>query len=292
MYKKIKTIVKSNRFLYSLCRWMMEAARFIYRIYSLVYSFYFEACYHLRNIGFMRSDRVLCDLKNKHKNKRIFIVATGPSLLNSDLEWLHEHHEITISCNGIFRILGSTNWRPSYYVIEDRFWYKKNKNDFTYKIEDIPENAAIMAKPIKKHIDYKIDKSKIGFFPECTLDHIYNKKVSNKFVFRENIAAGYYHFYTVTCAAIILAGFMGASEVYLLGVDCNYTGPDVHVGVKGNDLRMSDSKTAENSMIDSYNFLNEKISRSNFKIYNATRGGKLEVFERKSMDEIIGNGGV
>ena len=48
--------------------------------------------------------------KNIHKNKRMFIIATGPSLKIRDLEKLKQKNELSMSMNGIYHIFSKTTW--------------------------------------------------------------------------------------------------------------------------------------------------------------------------------------
>ena len=105
---------------------------------------------------------------------------------------------------------------------------------------------------------------------------------------------------TVTYSCIQLAAYMGFSEIYLLGVDHNYS---VEIDSDGNIIKHDDHvKNYFDEAAVSINDINlpkvvemtraylsaEKYSRDHgFRIYNATRGGKLEVFERVNFDTIV-----
>ena len=65
----------------------------------------------------------LYKLKKLYEGERCFIISTGPSLRLSDIELLK--NEITFSMNSICRIFNETNWRPTFYGIQDRFVYPK-----------------------------------------------------------------------------------------------------------------------------------------------------------------------
>lgn len=56
---------------------------------------------------------------HNEEGRRLFIVATGPSLRLEDLDFLHERHELCMSVNMVNRCFDRTNWRPNYYVFED-----------------------------------------------------------------------------------------------------------------------------------------------------------------------------
>ena len=46
-------------------------------------------------------------------------------------------------------------------------------------------------------------------------------------------------------------------------------------------------ETIGDKMIDAYKVAKQYADDHNIKIYNATRGGKLEVFERVDLDDIL-----
>ena len=91
---------------------------------------------------------------------------------------------------------------------------------------------------------------------------------------------------------IQIAAYIGFTEIYLIGADFSYNGDAAQKGNHVYDSKFKDKrKTAGMTYIDcSINSMKvaKRYADSNgIKIYNATRGGKLEVFERKSFDEVL-----
>jgi hypothetical protein len=84
--------------------------------------------------------------------------------------------------------------------------------------------------------------------------------------------------------------YMGFNEIYLLGVDCNYVaGTKSHFRSNGNEFIVN-PKLAKKQNDDqrlAYQIAEQEATKRNVKIYNATRGGKLEVFERVDLDEVL-----
>ena len=105
---------------------------------------------------------------------------------------------------------------------------------------------------------------------------------------------------------IEMAVFMGFQEIYLLGVDCtntftaghfekSYTGKSVDeynlewVRKKTNRPNLTLYELGEERRLrslDAYRKLKEYADRKQVKIYNATRGGALEIFERVDFDTV------
>ena len=79
---------------------------------------------------------------------------------------------------------------------------------------------------------------------------------------------------------------MGFTEIYLLGVDCNYL-----MNSRNNHFVEDEKEDKEDHKVDSM-LLNYKSAKNyadanGIKIFNATRGGALEVFERVNFDQLF-----
>jgi hypothetical protein len=207
----------------------------------------------------------LLALKDCYSNKkRCFIVCTGPSLLINDLERLKD--EYTFSMNSIFKIFDQTNWRPTYYCVTDRDVYNAFSNDIRVKefqnklYPDIFHDTDCILFPFDRGI-FEVD----GFLFSDNAYIIVNE-------------AG-----TITVHLMQLAVYMGFKEIYLLGCDCNYSGPKQHFVDYGSKV----TDNPEERMISAYKVAKEYADAHGIKIYNATRGGKLEVFERVDFDTLF-----
>jgi hypothetical protein len=110
---------------------------------------------------------------------------------------------------------------------------------------------------------------------------------------------------SVTYINLQLAYFLGFSEVYLIGMDFSYEIPDSHK--RTGDVLLSDTddtnhfhkdyfgkgKTWKDPKIDRVG-LNYKMAKLAFegtgrKIFNATVGGKLEIFDRVDYHNLLAN---
>ena len=105
-------------------------------------------------------------------------------------------------------------------------------------------------------------------------------------MFSEDVARVVYGGATVTYACIQIAVYMGFKEIYLLGVDCNYC-----KGSNSNyffwEQKADVMNHKEDRMVLSYESAREYADSHGIKIYNATRGGMLEVFERVEFDSLF-----
>ena len=104
----------------------------------------------------------------------------------------------------------------------------------------------------------------------------------------EDVSKYFAQTFSVTTTCIEFAIYMGCKEIYLLGVDNNYNmkpGANNHFyssreGFKG-VVHYADNQ------LKSYELYKTFAEKHGCKIVNATRGGKLEVFERRNLDEVL-----
>ncbi len=236
-----------------------------------------------------KNNKALCDrllkFKDTKKGQRCFIIGTGPSLTASDLDVLKAHNIDCFGTHRIFTTFEKTDWRPTYYVAQDHALINEIKND----IKEIDCNIKILPADfvdvfgIGEEYNYYVLREYAD-----SKDKIHFSKNANKF-----ISQGF----TVAYASVQLAVFMGYSEIYFLGVDHNYS---AFMDKDGNIV--SDDKVKDyfgNQKIQGKNlprlddssrgYLKAKqyADKNGVKIFNATRGGKLEIFPRVDLDEIL-----
>lgn len=215
-------------------------------------------------------------IRNKHQGERCFIVATGPSLTVRDLEKLK--NEVTFSMNSICLAFNETEWRPTYYGIQDIGVFNKLEQ----YIESLKNECIFIADVVanKKRVpdNYYV-------FPLNYLNHMSpHKRYQTKF--SDDAFAVVYDGYSITYSLIQLAVYMGFNEIYLLGTDCNYSS-DMHHHFKDYDHVDPTFLSAGKKMTSAYKEAKKYADRHDLKIFNATRGGKLEVFERVNLDFIL-----
>ncbi len=217
---------------------------------------------------------LLIKFKNRHLGERCFIVATGSSLRTGDINVLKQNREICFSMNRIFQIEGSS-WLPDYYVAVDNMFLRKYKTN----ILNYPAKTKFVG---NFEMDGKYDEKLYQI--HCVTDDIFTEAPA----FSEDITHVVYGGATVTYACIQIAAYMGFKDIFLIGVDCDYS-----KGSKNNYFFQE--KTGDyinhetDRMILSYQSAKRYADSHGIKIYNATRGGKLEVFERVNFDILFEN---
>ena len=229
-------------------------------------------------------------IKNIAKNDRCFIIGNGPSLTIDDLEKLKD--EDCFACNRIYGLYDKTAWRPKYYCSQDERVLGQIKDDlldavndceqafFPYNFRDIlpadvkeKENVNLFYKP------YVSVYSSDGTYPEGLMP------------FSDDISKKIYDGLSITYCMIQLAAYMGYKEIYLIGIDHNYPMKNGVVDVKQSyadgikPIDMSTQFPPELLLCEvSFREARRYCEKNGIIIKNATRGGKLEVFERINLD--------
>lgn len=229
-------------------------------------------------------------LKDSHKGEKCFVIGNGPSLTAEDLNRLQDSGIPTFAMNRVFNIFPQTNWRPMYYISEDILILK----DIVKDVDTIPSKIKFI--PVNLNWYEDIDVKDALYF--C-MD--YNSELKESFGLSLDCAHSVRCRGTVTSTCIQFAIYMGFTEIYLLGIDHNYS---KSIDMNGNVV---EDKSVNDYFVDTYDadikdkvvhdmrlptmaFCDiEQLSRKmgTFKVFNATRGGKLEVFERTNFDEIV-----
>lgn len=276
---KIKTIVKNSSVLYKVVKPIKNVIYSVNKFFK--YTFGHIRCSIQKNIRkkLNRKYKNLLLLKDKHKGERCFIVCTGPSLSIDDLEKLK--NEYTYGVNNIFRLFDKTSWRPTYYGIIDPSVFEKLSDDPIFReLENvfIPDLFEKMYKhiPIKQYYTFPMD------YFELYWSKLFNRSMR----FSDDISIMVYDIATVAYSLMQIAVYMGFKEIYLLGCDCNYSGEKQHFADYG--IKVNDAISTENNLILAFSAAKNYADFHDIKIYNATRGGKLEVFERVDFDSLFG----
>lgn len=236
----------------------------------------------MKNLSY--SSKEILKYQGIHKGERCFIVATGPSLTPNDLDVLHRENEICISMNRIFHIFDRTDWRPNYYMVGDREMIE----DMSDEIAQLQLGCKFVSTVPEK---YWRNLKSSGSIPYRMLLRGFRDQIP---AFCPHIEKGMYHGTTVTYLCMQLAVYMGFKEIYLLGVDFNYTSnvydPQNHFegcDTPQNQIRLNPIYP-ERTLL-AYQSAKNYCEQHGIKMCNATRGGKLEIFDRVDFDTLFKN---
>ena len=252
--------------------------------------FPFMAFLRVRHIGlFYKKYKGLEQLRGIHDGSRCFIIATGPSLRMEDVQKLGK--EVTFSLNTFYKGYRYSDFRPDYYFIGDPGVLVDFDNS-DINLSELAKKAVFLNDMIGR-MDEKVIPIPINY-----LDHWFNYgnpdyNYYKNLRFSDDILWGIYDKWTSTISLIEIAIYMGCKEIYLLGVDCNFSLKNLHfVKTDYDDEAWSPNKNLDAaevqqlSNIIGYEFIRHEAEKRGVQIYNATKGGSLEVFERVDFDEI------
>ena len=221
--------------------------------------------------------------RDLYKGQRCFIVGNGPSLKKMDLSVLN--NEYTFGLNRIYLLFEQTGFLPTFFVSVNNLVIRQFWSD----MEALP-----MPKFIEHNCRGDITPNETTYF----------LKYAEEPKFYESFNNGIWHGATVTYVAMQLAYFMGFSEVYLIGVDHSFkvTGNAHEAQVsqeddanhfhpnyfgKGIKWNLPDLETSEIA----YKIAKDHYEDNGRRIYNATVGGKLEVFDRVEFETLFNKAG-
>ena len=244
------------------------------------------------------NSKKLLEYKDKYKGKRCFIIGNGPSLTATDLDKLI--NEYTFAANRIWLMYDKTAWRPSFYACQDRQMIRGEYERIKKYVGPV-----FLGFNAIDEFDLKFDNA-IAYF----LDKKSQLRRPCEMPFSLECDKYIIDGTTVTYSSIQLAVYMGFTEIYLLGVDNSFKytmdknrkiTEDTSVKQTYFDPRYKDVYDQFGQAKGKKAFgvtdpeMNDKIytasrrasEKLGIKIMNATRGGKLENFERIDFDSLF-----
>lgn len=257
--------------------------------YILIYYYPSLLCFHISGTA-KKNNIALKNLKDKYKGKRCFIICNGPSLKPDDLTKIHNNGDISIAMNMIARIYDKTPWRPTILsAADDCVFAPLNKElvancECGIKLYDRKRYLwSLSGKGYKVYLQFK-ETRKLLDYPEFDIN-----------AFKPLPSIG-----TSTYNMIEVAGFLGCKEIYLLGCDMSYavnlnrdgsitynTSGQNHFYAKDED-QLSHVKPAPTWELETAFEAAKRLSVPfGLKIFNATRGGRLETFDRVDFDSLF-----
>ena len=237
---------------------------------------------------------ILRRFKDRHRGGRCFIIGNGPSLNRHDLECLRD--EITFGVNGIFYKTDETGFRPTYYVVEDSHVIADNLqriNAFEVEQKFFPADYRDMIDQADNVAFFRMNK---GFYQRASPTY---RTPTFSFDAAERLYCGQ----SVTYINLQLAFYMGFTEVYLIGMDFSYAIPAGAI-IDGMTITSTDDdpnhfhpdyfgkgKKWHDPQLDQvracYEYAKNVFEEHGRRIYNASKGGKLEVFPRVEYDALL-----
>ncbi len=261
------------------------------RIVYMIVRYNITGWFNKHGLFLNNNSRRLMNMKDCHKGERCFLIGNGPSLSPDDLHMLKD--EYTFGTNMVYKIFDQTDWRPSFHCVSDSIYATKLRDELYNNVKS----------PL-----FTIEKT-YHKMTKRTLDTTYVHTIaSERYKVRGNIFAYCMVKATVLSLAAEFAFHMGFSEIYLLGVDCtnphaagghftdNYTTKEIaqtdisRIKTRMNKENVTTEQIGEHIIDRSlvvYRLLKKYADKHGIKIYNATRGGNLEVFPRVKLEDVL-----
>lgn len=244
---------------------------------------------------------------NKHHGQRAFVCANGPSLAEQDIGPLRD--EVAFVLNAFFKHPIVSEWQPDYYCLADPALFDNSDgtNEFFVQLEErCPHSTMFVPLAAREGI------RRYGLLKGMDLNYVafggYLQQGLRKVPDLTRVVPGVVG---VTQMAIMTAMFMGCSPIYLLGFDHDALFmraslmegevdrmPHFYKGeaVRGRANVWSTVSTErllgdELALYHGYRAIQKVAVQHGIQIFNATRGGFLDVFERADYEEVIATSG-
>ncbi len=256
----------------------------------------------------------LTAFRNRHLGHRCFVMGNGPSLNKMDLEKLAG--EFVFACNASFLLFDRISWRPTYHTCVDTRVLRDRARDIRFMLDEHPAITAFFPAVIRLHDGSRAEFRGRDIIPPGPNRYYFNEvgnRESHHVETMFSLDADDYVVqpYTVAVTMLQLAFFMGFSEIYLIGCDTNYKVQESvrQEGHKIDGVGLMLTSTCDddcnhfdpryfgkgrewhnpqvNKMIDHYRWAQLAVRRTGTRIFNATVGGRLEVFPRVSFDSLF-----
>ncbi|OYU85248.1 MAG: hypothetical protein CFE24_02795 [Flavobacterium sp. BFFFF2] len=247
------------------------------------------------------------ELKGKHQHDRIFIAGTGPSIKNQDLLKLKD--EVVIGMNEFYLHPQIEEIKPTYYmytgyaVHTSTVSYETAIKSYTSFEKCIKSTNGTVLLPVWDYDFFKAnDLMQDAALKKYFFNYALHPKDIEQFEFDSIYAS--YDGQNSAIFSICLAIFMGAKEIYLLGLDHDwilsyYDREQAHFYDDDKSPIYKDQKLTFKRtlledyfypyvrMFEQYKILQAYAQKKGVKIYNLTDKGLLDIFDRKNYDQFL-----
>ena len=195
----------------------------------------------------------LKEFKGIHKGKRIFILASGPSLKALDLSRLKRR--IVMGMNRSFLTYPKTHY---HCVMDHRLFelYEKELHEtrYLFTLQDRPWGIPMELLGTKG--------------------------------FSWDLEKGIYSGYTISFVALQVAVYMGFQEIYFLGLDLKHEGSNTHFF--GHDFHSEKHETTEFPKMEKMlTYAATSLQDSNVQVFNCSPVSTLTCFQKISFEEAV-----
>ena len=244
----------------------------------------------MRNFKKTKYGKRIAQFQGKYAGQRCFLIGNGPSLRAEDLTAIHNAGIPTFAFNRVYNIFDRTPWRPTFYISQDE-----------KMLSGCADTVDALELPVK-FIPIQLDWWQDIHIKNALYFNIMGQTAEDPrdFLFSDNAADCLYNSSTGMYTAAQLAAWMGFAEIYLIGVDHHFrisqnsqgevivdnTVKDYFTDKYNEDKANLYIPNTEKSTL-TYIAMKQHCQQRGIRVYNATRGGKLEVFPRVEFDSLF-----
>ena len=235
----------------------------VYESFRLIYGNRFNKYYKIY-------DEWISQLHDWHKKDSCFIIGTGPSLKQTNLSLLDT--KWLMGVNNLF--VDIKNIRPQYWCVADaKIFDKYYKNLLQLNTTLFLTDGAgqLFLHNLEK---YRKESKMEPFVTRPLSDMKSTAEFSTDLL--KGVNGG-----MVTLSCLQIAYYLGFKEVYLLGCDCSSKGKHYD-----NKVDIDSKDDYWEHFFRLYEVCKKVYEKGGRKIYNATVGGNLEVFERRKLEDL------
>jgi hypothetical protein len=278
MFNYFKKLKQQLKFLYDTYKFINSDPYYInWFLKDMEKGISFEKRNNNTYINWFNNDRIkLLKYANKHLDEDCFIICNGPSLNKMDLSLLNNYN--LIGLNKIYLLFDKIKLPLSYIVSVNQLVIEQSES--IYANLNLP-----VFLPYNK-VSMK-NENFLLFQP------------GGEFGFTQTFNEPIFEGYTVTQVALQISYIMGFKRVFIIGADHNFkqTGKpneeQIHIKDDENHFHPDYFKGQKWHLADldgneiSYRISNRIYNSAGRKIYNATLGGNLEIFERIKFEDAL-----
>lgn len=197
-------------------------------------------------------------LKGREEGKDIYILANAPSIKKEKLFLLKD--KVTIGMNANPLLEQEFGFISQYYVVSDKRFL--NHSEKRKMCTEMLDKSTIRV--LRAELEEDDDKS--------IKNQTYYIRILGKNGFSMNLHKGYYFGATTTMLAIQLAVYLGAKNIYILGMDLKYDGSNPRF-YKEDDVQEFDSFTSVQVMNVRNAYI--ELRKFNVNLYNCSQNSLL-----------------
>jgi len=241
--------------------------------------------------------RRLKKFKNLHQGvKRCFVIGNGPSIKQQNLTLLR--NEYTFATNFFVLHEDFEEINLKYLCLSNpKFWRKGTLPSSVLQVlHEHPELITFF-----EHTFLAVNqRQRLLDRKRCYYVYLdYKHPVFEGHVSLDPARRTHHGHTVIIDLCLPLAYYMGFEEVYLLGCDCDYGLDEAPDYSKAYFYPIQEQEAAPDSasyltdrwvrnVFNSYSTIKKTFETHDRKIYNATHGGKLEVFPRVNFEDVLG----